>query len=39
MDPNVIRAIKVAAMGMDKTASQILEEAAREWLDRHTRKK
>ena len=39
MDPNVIRAIKVAAMGLDKTASQVLEEAAREWLERPARKK
>ncbi len=35
MDPDVIRAIKVAAIGMDKTASQVLEEAAKEWLERH----
>jgi hypothetical protein len=35
IDPNVIRAIKVAAASLDKTASQVLEEAANEWLERH----
>lgn len=39
MDPDVIRSIKVAAVGLDKTASQVLEEAAREWLDRHHARK
>ena len=31
MDADVIRDIKVAAVGLDKSASQVLEEAAREW--------
>jgi hypothetical protein len=35
MDPAVIRRVKAAAALRDKTASLILEEAAREWLDRH----
>lgn len=35
MDPDVIRAIKVAAAELDKTASQVLETAAKEWLERH----
>jgi hypothetical protein len=35
MDPDVIRRIKAAAALKDKTASFVLEEAAREWLDRH----
>lgn len=35
MDPDVIRAIKVAAAEMDRTASQVLEIAAKEWLERH----
>jgi hypothetical protein len=39
MDADVIRDIKVAAVGLDKSASQILEEAARDWLERHHRKK
>jgi len=34
MDPEVIRAIKVAAVELDKTASQVLETAAKEWLER-----
>jgi hypothetical protein len=35
MDPAVIRRIKSAAALRDKTASLVLEEAAKEWLDRH----
>jgi hypothetical protein len=35
MDPDVIRLIKAAAALRDKTASLVLEEAAKEWLDRH----
>ena len=35
MDPEVIRRIKAAAALKDKTASLVLEEAAREWLERH----
>jgi hypothetical protein len=35
MDPDVIRRIKAAAALRDKTASWVLEDAAREWLERH----
>ncbi|MET4312542.1 hypothetical protein [Bradyrhizobium sp. RT4b] len=35
MDPAVIRRVKSAAALRDTTASLILEEAAKEWLDRH----
>jgi hypothetical protein len=35
MDPDVIRRIKAAAALRDKTASQVLEEAAKEWLARN----
>jgi hypothetical protein len=35
MDPEVIRGIKVAAASLDTTASQVLETAAKEWLERH----
>jgi hypothetical protein len=35
MDPEVIRRIKQAAIGLDKTASEVMEEAAKEWLQRH----
>jgi hypothetical protein len=35
MDPEIIRRIKSAAALRDKTASLVLEEAAKEWLDRH----
>ena len=34
IDPDVIRAIKVAALATDRTASEVMEEAAREWLER-----
>ncbi|WLB25253.1 hypothetical protein QIH85_25675 [Bradyrhizobium japonicum] len=35
MDPEVIRAIKVAAAELDRNASQVLETAAKEWLERY----
>jgi hypothetical protein len=35
MDPDVIRRIKAAAAPRDKTASRVLEGAAKEWLLRH----
>ena len=35
MDPLVIRDIKVAAAELENTASQILEIAAKEWLERY----
>jgi len=35
MDPEIIRRIKAAAALRDRTASLVLEDAAREWLDRH----
>jgi hypothetical protein len=35
MDPAVIRRIKAAAALLDRTASLVLEDAAKEWLDRH----
>ena len=35
MDPDVIRRIKSAAALRDKTASLMLEEAAKEWLQRN----
>lgn len=35
MDPDVIRAIKVAAAELDKNASEVLETAAKEWLARY----
>jgi hypothetical protein len=35
MDPDVIRRIKAAAALRDKTASSVLEDAAKEWLERH----
>ena len=38
LDPDVIRRIKQAAIGLDTTASEIMEEAAREWLERHKSK-
>ena len=33
MDPDVIRAIKQKALELDRTASDVMEEAARDWLD------
>lgn len=35
LDPDVLRRIKAAAAMRDLNASQVLEEAAKEWLDRH----
>lgn len=35
MDPDVIRRIKAAAAWRDKTASALLEEISREWLEKH----
>jgi hypothetical protein len=35
MDPDIIRRIKAAAALRDKTASLVLEEAAKDWLERH----
>src|ERR1700694_5506131 len=34
MDPDVIRAIKQAALDVDRTASDVMEEAAKQWLER-----
>jgi hypothetical protein len=39
MDPDVIRAIKRAALDVDRTASDLMEEAAKQWLERHKHKK
>nr|WP_283817444.1 ribbon-helix-helix protein, CopG family [Bradyrhizobium liaoningense] len=39
MDPEVIRRIKQAAIGQDRTASEVMEEAAKEWLARHNPRK
>jgi hypothetical protein len=39
MDPHVIRAIKQVALDLDRTASDIMEEAAKQWLARHKHKK
>jgi Ribbon-helix-helix protein, copG family len=39
MDPEVIRQIKQAAIGLDKTASEVMEQAAKEWLGRHHARK
>jgi hypothetical protein len=39
MDPDVIRAIKQAALDLDRTASDVMEEAAKQWLERHKHKK
>jgi hypothetical protein len=39
MDPDVIRAIKQAALDVDRTASDVMEEAAKQWLARHKQKK
>jgi Ribbon-helix-helix protein, copG family len=38
MDPDVIRAIKQKALDLDRTASDVMEEAARDWLERHKHK-
>jgi len=34
MDPDVIKAIKQAAIDKDRTASDVMEEAAKQWLER-----
>lgn len=39
MDPEVIRAIKQAAIALDRTASDVMEQAAKEWLERHHARK
>jgi hypothetical protein len=39
MDPEVIRAIKPAALDADRTSSDLVEEAAKQWLERHKHKK
>jgi hypothetical protein len=39
MDPDVIRAIKQAALNVDRTASDVMEEAAKQWLARLKHKK
>jgi hypothetical protein len=39
MDPDVIRAIKRAALDLDRTASDLMEEAAKQWLERHKHKR
>jgi hypothetical protein len=39
MDPDVVRQIKQAAIGLDRTASDVMEEAARDWLERHRTEK
>jgi hypothetical protein len=39
MDPDVIRAIKQAALDLDRTASDVMEEAAKQWLAGHKLKK
>jgi hypothetical protein len=39
MDPDVIRAIKQVALDLDRTASDVMEEAAKQWLARHKHKK
>jgi hypothetical protein len=38
MDPDVIRASKQKALDLDRTASDVMEEAARDWLERHKHK-
>jgi hypothetical protein len=38
MDPDVIRSVKQAALDLDRTASDIMEEAAKQWLERHQSK-
>jgi predicted transcriptional regulator len=39
MDPEIIRRIKAAAALRDRTASVILEEAAKDWLERNENSK
>jgi hypothetical protein len=38
MGPEVIKAIKTAAIADDKTASELMEEAAIRWLERRNKK-
>jgi hypothetical protein len=38
MDPEVIKAIKTAAIELDTTASELMEEAAVQWLERRKSK-
>jgi predicted transcriptional regulator len=38
MDPDVIRSIKQAALDLDRTASYIMEEAGKQWLQSKTKK-
>jgi hypothetical protein len=38
MDPEIIRAIKMAAIAEDRAAWSVMEEAAREWLERRKKR-
>jgi hypothetical protein len=38
MGPETIKAIKTAAIALDKTASELMEDAAKEWLERRDKK-
>lgn len=38
MDPNVIKAIKTAALEDDRAAWDVMEEAAKQWLERRKEK-
>ena len=38
LDPEVVKAMKLAAIGDDTSASECLEEAAKEWLEWRTKK-
>ena len=38
MDPDVIGSIKQAALDLDRTASDIMEEAGKQWLQSKTKK-
>jgi hypothetical protein len=38
MDPDVIRSIKQAPLDLDRTASDIMEEAGKRWLQSKTKK-
>jgi hypothetical protein len=38
MDPDVIRSIKQAALDLDRTASDFMEEAGKHWLQSKTKK-
>ena len=39
MAPEVIRSVKLAALDEDRTASEIMEEAARQWLAKRKNKR